>query len=252
MTLQHWMTGLIVLTAHAMAQAADSVPTVEAIVNHMVEARAENRSRLRPYEVTRDYQLFLGKETQISKAEVIAGVTFVPPTSKKYVIQEARGGELGETVVRMILASEADLLKNQNATDISQANYDFRFIGEKDLDHQACFVLAMLPRRKDKDLLRGTVWVDASSYLVRRVEGEPAKSASLWLRNVRIVLSYGNVSGMWLQTSSESTADVLLLGAHRMVSRDTNYQIGERVLAAEKAAAEKTAVVEPTSRRAGY
>jgi len=147
---------------------------------------------------------------------------------------------------RRMLASEADLLKNQLTTDISQANYDFRFIGEKDVDHQACFVLAMLPRRKDKNLLHGTVWVDASSYLVRRVEGEPAKSASMWLRNVRIVLSYGDVSGMWLQTSSESTADVLLLGSHRMVSRDTNYQIGERAMAAEKV------LGEPNAHRAGY
>jgi hypothetical protein len=47
----------------------------------------------------------------------------------------------------------------------------------------------------------------------------------MWLHNVHVALDYGEVSGMWLQTSSESTADVLLLGTHRMVSRDTDYQI---------------------------
>jgi hypothetical protein len=208
-----------------MAQTSTPAPAVESIVSHMEQARAENRAHLRPYELTRDYQLFIGKETQKSKSEVIAGVTFVPPTSKKYVIEEARGGELGETVVRLMLASEAELLKNHISTDISKENYDFRFIGERDLEQQSCFVLALLPRRKDKNLLRGTVWVDSSSYLVRRVEGEPAKSASMWLHNVHIELGYGDVSGMWLQTSSESTADVLLLGSHRMVSRDTDYQI---------------------------
>jgi hypothetical protein len=162
---------------------------------------------------------------------VIAGVTFVPPTSKKYVIEETRGGELGETVVRLMLANEAELLRNQTATDLSKENYEFRFMGERDLEHQRCFVLELLPRRKDKNLLRGTAWVDSMSYLVRRLEGEPAKSASVWLHNLHIVLGYGDVSGMWLQTSSDSTADVLLLGPHRMVSRDTGYQIDKGAVA---------------------
>jgi hypothetical protein len=47
----------------------------------------------------------------------------------------------------------------------------------------------------------------------------------MWLHNVHIALGYGDVSGMWLQTMSESTADILLLGSHRTVSRDTGYQI---------------------------
>jgi hypothetical protein len=222
------MAALITAAANAMAQAGAPAPAVETIISHMEQARAENRAHLRPYQLTRDYQLFLGKETQKSKSEVIAGVTFVPPASKKYVIEETRGGELGETVVRLMLASEAELLRNQTATDLSKENYDFRFIGERDLEHQSCFVLELLPRRKDRNLLRGTVWVDSVSYLVRRVEGEPAKSASMWLRNLHIVLGYGDVSGMWLQTSSDSTADVLLLGAHRMVSRDTDYQFAEK------------------------
>ncbi len=219
------MAGLIAAAANAMAQAGNPAPAVETIISRMEQARAENRAHLRPYQVTRDYQLFIGKETQKSKSEVIAGVSFVPPNSKKYVIEETRGGELGETVVRLMLASETELLKNQMTTDISKDNYDFRFIGQKDLEQQSCFVLELLPRRKEKNLLRGTIWVDSLSYMVRRVEGEPAKSASMWLHNLHIVLGYGDVSGMWLQTNSESTADVLLLGSHRMVSRDTDYQI---------------------------
>jgi len=221
------------VAACAVAEDNSSAPAVETIISHMVQARSENRAHLRPYQVTRDYQLFLGKETQKSASEVTAGVTFVPPNSKKYVIEKTSGGGLGETIVRQILASEAELLKNQASTDISPANYDFRLSGEVELDHQVCFVITLLPRRKDKNLLRGTIWVDTMTYLVRRVEGEPSKSPSMWLHNVHVALDYGDVSGMWLQTSSESTADVLLLGAHRMVSRDTDYQFDKLAAATE-------------------
>jgi hypothetical protein len=233
-----WRRSLSLLSLHvtatvcAMAQASSSVPAVDTITGLMVQARAENRAHLRAYQVTRDYKLFLGNDTQKIKSEIVAAVTFVPPRSKRYVIQETNGG-MGETIVRQMLTSEAELLKNQSATDISPANYDFRFINEQDLDHQSCFVLALLPRRKDKNLLQGTVWVDSMTYLIRRVEGEPAKSPSMWLHNVHIALGYGDVSGMWLQTTSESTADVLLLGSHRMVSRDTGYQITKDAAATE-------------------
>jgi hypothetical protein len=220
------------VTACAMAQATGSAPTVDTIAGLMVQARAENRAHLRSYQVTRNYKLFLGSDTQKIKSEVVADVTFVPPRFKKFVIGETSGG-LGEAIVRQMLASEAELLKNQAATDISPANYDFRFINEQELDHQTCFVLELLPRRKDKNLLQGTVWIDSVTYLIRRIEGEPAKSPSMWMHNVHIALGYGDVSGMWLQTMSESTADVLLLGSHRMVSRDTGYQITEDAVAAE-------------------
>lgn len=217
----------LAVATFAQAQSSSPAPALDTIISHMVQARAENRAQLRPYQLTRDYRLFLGKETQNSASEVTAGVTFVPPTSKKYVIESVSGGGLGETIVRQILASEAELLKNQVSTDISPANYDFSLSRREDLDHQSCYVIVLLPRRKDKNLLRGTIWVDTMTYLVRRVEGEPAKSPSMWLHNVHVALGYNDVSGMWLQTSSESTADVLLLGSHRMVSRDTNYQINK-------------------------
>jgi hypothetical protein len=215
----------VVFVTCGWAQAADAVPTAESIVDHMIQARDENRARLRPYQVTRDYKLFSGPEAKHIKSQVTAGVSFMPPSSKQFEIQAANGQSLGESIVRQVLASEAELLKNQAATDISPDNYEFRLRGQEDLNHHKCFVLELRPRRKDKHLLRGTIWVDAGSYLTRRIEGEPAKSPSMWVHNVHISLDYSDVEGMWLQTSSESTADVLLLGSHKMISRDTDYKV---------------------------
>ena len=70
----------------AQALSGSTVPSVETILTRMAQARAQNRTRLRPYRVTRDYRLF-GKEKQSTKSEVIADVTFVPPDLKKYAIR---------------------------------------------------------------------------------------------------------------------------------------------------------------------
>lgn len=227
---------LLIVAAVASAQIGSTVPSVETILARMAQARAENRDRFRSYVVTRGYKLF-GKERDKTKSQVIANITFVPPAFKKYAIQQTSGTGLGEKIVRRMLEREVEVAKDYGATDISPENYDFRFLREENVGGQRCYVLELLPRRKDKNLLRGSIWVDAHTYLLRRTEGKPAKSPSRWLRDVRIAFVYGDVGGMWLQTASESTAKVRILGQHTMVSRDLNYEISELVAGGSSALA---------------
>ncbi len=199
------------------------LPTVETILERMAQARAENRERFRSYIVTREYTLF-GKDRDKSKAEVTAEVTFVPPNSKQFSIQQSTGSGLGERLVRRMLEGETEIVEDYGSTDISPANYDFRFAGEQLLNNHRCYVLELLPKRKNKTLIHGKVWVDVDSYLLRRLEGEPAKSSSWWLRNVRIAFTYSGVAGMWLQTASEYTTNVRIFGQYAMTSRDVGYE----------------------------
>jgi Outer membrane lipoprotein-sorting protein len=225
---------LVTVLAGASAETGTPVPTLETILARMAQARAENRARFRPYTVRRDYTLF-GIERDKTKSQVIADVTFVPPDFKKYAIQQSSGTGLGEKIVRRMLEREVEVAKDYGATDISPDNYAFRLLRQEEVSGQHCYVLELLPRRKDKNLLRGNIWVDASTYLLRRTEGKPAKSPSWWLRDVRIAFVYGDVGGMWLQTASEATTNVRILGQHTMVSRDLNYQISELVAAGSSA-----------------
>jgi outer membrane lipoprotein-sorting protein len=219
---------LVAVVSCASAQTESTVPTVETIISRMAQARADNRARFRSYIVTRDYKLF-GKERHKTESQVIADIIFDPPDFKKYAIQQTSGAGLGEKIVRRMLESEVEVTKDYSSTDISPDNYDFRFIREEDVSGQRSYVLELLPRRRDKNLLRGNIWVDANTYLLHRTEGEPAKRTSWWLRDVRIALLYGDVGGMWLQTASESTAKVRILGQYTMVSRDVKYKFSELV-----------------------
>lgn len=204
-----------------------TVPTNEVIVAQMVQAQSENRTHVRPYIVTRDYRLF-GRESDLQlKSRVIAAITVVPPDFKKYTIEEINGSGWGERLVRTMLDSEIDFARDSGSTDITPDNYDFLFVHEDNLSGQRCYVLQLHPKRNSKNLLRGTIWVDATTFLPHRVEGEPAKSPSWWLKDVRIVLHYGYLGPMWLQTSSKATADVRTLGPSTMVWQDVRYQIDE-------------------------
>jgi outer membrane lipoprotein-sorting protein len=228
LTLWSLLIFLVAAVASAWAQTGSTVPTVETIIARMAQAREENQIRFRSYSVTRVYKLF-DKEEQITGPQVIADVIFVPPDLKNFSIRQTNGTGLVEMIVRRMLASEAEIAKNGSSTDLSAVNYEFRFSREENVSGQPCYVLELLPRRKDKNLFRGNIWVDASTYLLRRTEGQPAKTPSWWIRDVRFALSYGDVGGMWLQTALEGTATVRILGAYTIVSRDVKYKISELV-----------------------
>jgi hypothetical protein len=226
MILLQPVCGLLLLSLATAAWASEPViPTTENIVVRMREAQARNRAQLRPYRVVRDYQL-LGKEQNI-KSAVTAHIDYIPPAAQNFTLQKSTGANMGEVIVRKILESEREILANRNATDVSPANYAFRFLRKDVLNRQPCYVLELRPLRKDSKLLDGIAWVAAYSYLILRMEGAPARAPSWWVRNIHVALDFRVVHGMWLQTALRSTANVRLLGEHTLVAHDVEYKVGE-------------------------
>ena len=109
----HRVSGALFLFAGGLAfaqtQSGSSVPAVETILTRMAQARAENRTHLRPYTVIRDYRLF-GKERLTTKAEVIADLTFVPRTSNATPSGRRTAWDW-EKIVRQMLEHETDIVK---------------------------------------------------------------------------------------------------------------------------------------------
>src|SRR5690242_117405 len=110
-----------------------TVPRLETIVARMSQAAIQNHAHLRPYTVTREYQLF-GQKRDKTRSRVTADVTFHPPGLKKYRIQGTEGTIIGERIVRSVLEREATLAKDAGLSDISQDNYNFRFLREEVAD----------------------------------------------------------------------------------------------------------------------
>jgi len=215
------------------ASAQTPIPTNEEIVAQMAQAQDENRTHFRPYRVTRAYNLFKGDDKNQLKSRLIAEISVVPPHSKKYTIENPNGSLMEEKIVRKMLDGEVAFAKDSRPSDITPENYDFRLNREDEISGRRCYVLDLIPKRKSKNLLRGSIWIDDQSYLPLRVEGEPTQSPSWWVTDARIVLLYGYVGPMWLQTSSEATANVRIIGRSTMIWRDVRYRIGELAPGAE-------------------
>jgi hypothetical protein len=201
------------------AAPATLTPDLQRIVGGLEEAQRENRAYMVPYTVTREYQLFAGNERQ-PRSTVLAEVRFQPPVTKTWNIKRTTGSSRDEKVVQKILEREARFA----GAGISREDYDFRYLGLSEYGHRPCYMLQVVPKRDDSNLLRGKIWMDRDTYLIHHFEGKPAKSPSWWIKDLQLFTEYSDMGGLWLPNVRRGVADIRLFGSYTMTERTLSYQ----------------------------
>jgi hypothetical protein len=219
-----WLISAVLLTSGTPVWAEQTlVPDLNQIVSRMEAARVRAKDT-EPFLLTREYRLFHGDDAQPT-SEVKAEINVVPPHERDYTIVESKGSIRGEQIVRKILDREAQADKSSpSPAAIVHDNYDFGFEGEQNFQGARCYVLSLHPRHKDPSLVEGRAWVDANTFLIRKIEGEMSKSPSWWVKDVKLVVLFGKIGGVWTQTSTDAVADVRILGQYTVNGRATNLQ----------------------------
>ncbi|MGA2571560.1 MAG: hypothetical protein ABSF23_13655 [Terracidiphilus sp.] len=186
-------------------------PDLDSILQRMEDAQHRNPAQSRPYQVTREYKVFAGSDTHPT-SDVIAQIDFVPPNTKTYSITESKGNPLGEKIIRALLASETESQRKEHGPEISRANYDFVLLRQQNFVGVPEYVFAIFPKRKDKYLLRGQIWVDKRTFRIRQIQGVPAESPSFWLTDLHITFQYADAGGMWVLVTVDALAKVRFFG----------------------------------------
>jgi hypothetical protein len=193
-------------------------PDLNLILRRMEDVQHQDPAQSRPYEVTREYKVFRGDDKQAT-SEVMAQINFVPPDLKTYKITQARGNSRADKIVRELLDRETESAKKGPRSQISRTNYDFVLLRQENFGVPE-YVLQIVPKRKDKYLLSGQIWIDATTFRIRRIQGVPAKSPSIWIKAIHITLQYAGLNGMWIPISFDAIATVRLLGEYTLAGRD--------------------------------
>ena len=224
---------LLVLLCAGMPLSADQSsaasvrPDLPTLVKRIAEAQLESRNRATAYSVVREYKVF-GADTERPRSEVVASINFLPPNMKSYDIERSTGG-MGEKVVRNILDHEVNATRDPRTMSVNEQNYRFDYEGEDTVSGIPCYRLTITPKHERKDLLKANIWVEKNGYRIVRMEGEPAKSPSFWVKDVYVVLSFGEVAGMWLQTETQAIARLRFGGEYKLVSHDLDYDVSRAV-----------------------
>jgi hypothetical protein len=198
--------------------------TLDQLVTRMHQARVADRGNNPAYVVTREYQLAPAGALKPS-SQVVAQISYSPPSDKDYTIVKAEGNDRGESVVRKVLEHETTSKPSQSQSrEISPANYELSLLGRESVDGRDCYVLQLSPKRQEVELIHGKAWVDAHDFRIRKIDGDMAKSPSMWIKQVHVTMSFSLVNGVWLETASRAVADVRMAGTHVLSSRELDVQ----------------------------
>ena len=194
-------------------------PNLNSILDSLERTEEQNPARSQPYEVTREYKVLRGDDsTPIS--DVTAEISFTPPVTKTFKITQAEGSPRGRKIVSEILEQEVASAKEGSHSDISRSNYDFVFLREQNFGMVPEYVLNIIPKRKERGLVLGDIWVDAQTYRIRQIIGIPLKSPSFWIKDLHITVQFADVSGMWIPFSVDAIATVRLVGVYTLSAVD--------------------------------
>jgi hypothetical protein len=196
-----------------------SLPNLDLILDSLERTQEENPALSRPYEVTWQYKVFRADDPKPS-TEVTAQISFTPPDIKTFTITEEQGNPRGEKIVTALLEQEIASAMEGHKGAISRSNYDFVFLREQNLGAVPEYVLHIIPKRKEKGLLLGDIWVDAKRYHIRQIVGVPLKSPSFWIKDLNITVQFAAVNGMWIHVSVDAIATVRFLGIYTLTGRN--------------------------------
>lgn len=162
----------------------------------------------RPYRATRRLEARNGDRAGWLEAVT----TYSPETGFRFeVTAEGGSGYIRTKVLRAVLEGEQEAIaRGETArSSLDRANYTFQPNG---LDDAGLANVLLSPRRKERILLAGKMFLRPEDGELVRLEGRPAKSPSFWIKNVHIVRSYERILRTVVPVSLESTAQVRLLG----------------------------------------
>ena len=134
-------------------------------------------------------------------AEEIGQMEYRAPDQKKFVVTSEKGSALvRHLALNALIASEIETTagKQHHDSAISPANYSLDLLGEQRVGPYHCFVAQVVPKRRDKYLFEGKVWIDTEDYAVVRIDGHPAKKLSFWIQRADFVRQYQKIDSFWL------------------------------------------------------
>jgi len=234
-----------------LASRDEAAPTlsVTAVVEKIMTANARRSAELRAFEGKRWYHLeyhglFGGRNASM---EVFA--TYTAPDQHNFSVMSQSGSKLLlNRVLLKLLDSEKEAFQNHKQVELSPENYTFTLLGtEKIPEGDTCYVLTVKPRKENKFLYAGKIWVDARDFGVVRMEGEPAKAPSFWVRDTQIDSNWEKVGGFWFIAHNHSVSHIRMGGVATLTIDYGDYQVTAVDGRAAKTQAQGPILPEPAS-----
>src|SRR5437867_8277042 len=128
-------------------------------------------------------------------------------------------------VIARYLSAEVQARESGDSSlAIIPGNYKFSYKGLRELDGQSVYVFDLKPRAKRKGLFKGSLWVDAKTYLPVKEVGHFVKSPSVFIKSVEFTRTYQLQDGVAVVARLETTVKTRIAGPAHMTVQYADYR----------------------------
>jgi len=203
--VSRWRSTVVLLALVAASTAAATVPDE---ADHSIKQFLAQDDTQPAYRAVRRLEAENGSRT----AWLEAVTEYSPASGFRYEVTAEGGSELiRNKVLKAVLEGERDVIERGETarSSLAPANYRFQANG---VDAAGLANVLLSPRRQERVLVAGTMFLKATDGDLVRLQGRLAKNPSFWIKNVDIVRSYETVDGTVMPVALHTTAQVRFLG----------------------------------------
>jgi hypothetical protein len=225
---------LFVCPTKGHAQSSVSPASIESrrnltlVMDNLVEKNAERADALQKYQNRRFYSLdYTGFPTSLH-AEMVVDMIYDAPATKQFKIVSQSGPQwIVDKILKRLLDAELESMTDENRQRVALTpqNYDFSGLERQDAPDNCSYVVAVEPKIPSKLLFRGRIWVDSKDFAVCRIEAEPSKNPSFWIKKTDIHHSYVKIGDFWLPAENKSVSAIRGGGRAVLTIKYQNYEI---------------------------
>jgi outer membrane lipoprotein-sorting protein len=216
---------IVALPAVAQQPLVSAPLSADQVMERVVEMNRLRAKALEGYSSLRTYHMECHCLSN-KKADMVVRVEYQAPNKKEFtIISESGSGTVRDRVFKKLLEAEQESLQQEQQSAITLRNYAFQTAAYEKNDLDEFYVLDAQPRKKDKFLFRGRIWVDAKEFAITRVEGQPAVNPSWWTEKTDFRRRYGKIEEFWLPESNESETKVRAFGTAVLTIEYRDYHI---------------------------
>jgi hypothetical protein len=220
---------LALLVLYGAITAFSQTPLQEELIRGIDQADHDRETNLAGYTVTEFYTIKNSHFGESAKATVEA--TYLRGEGKTYKVVSRSGPSfLQGRIMDRLLQEEAVMSRGKGREEalVTSANYEMKLKGEETIDGAPCQVLELTPRRKSPHLLKGRLWIDATSKTSVKIEGKPPASPSFFAGRPMVVREYKQIAGFTLAQHSRAVTSGLFLGQTEVDIEYRDYHIKEK------------------------
>ena len=218
----------ILFAATVAAERGPEDPSPEVIIDRYAVAERTQSQALQGATMELDIQASVPKLKKHGRLRALRHISAVGRITYE-VLRFEGDGAIKNHVIAHYLAAEREAQNQRSALAVTPQNYKFKFKGRGRLEDRDVYMFEVTPRQKREGLFKGSLWIDASTYMGVRESGRLVKNPSmLWARNVQFVRMYDIKDGISTPREMQSSGEAAGFGRVELTVNYSNISLDEQ------------------------